>query len=85
MAKRRPVLLASVFAAIALLALVIGLLVPKKYTASTSILVEHGNIIEPLMEGRAVSTSVANRAMMARVKWQALAIIIIAVMLAVAN
>jgi polysaccharide chain length determinant protein (PEP-CTERM system associated) len=65
-ARRRPVLLASVFAGIALLAVLLGLFVPKKYTAATSILVENGNIIEPLMEGRAVSTSVANRAMMAR-------------------
>lgn len=65
-ARRRPVLLASVFAGIALLAILLGLVVPKKYSASTSILVENGNIIEPLMEGRAVSTSVANRAMMAR-------------------
>ena len=65
-ARRRPVLLASVFAGIALLAVLVGLMVPKKYTASTSILVEQGNIIEPLMEGRAVPTGVANRAMMAR-------------------
>ena len=65
-ARRHPVMLAAVFAGIALLAVLIGTLVPKKYTASTSILVEHGNILEPLMEGRAVSTNVSNRAMMAR-------------------
>lgn len=64
--KRHPLLLATVFMLIALLSLGIGLLIPKRYTASTSILVEQSNIIGPLMEGRAVPTGVANRAMIAR-------------------
>src|SRR5688500_17977787 len=64
--RRHPVMLAALFASIALLGVLIGALIPKKYTASTSILVEQSNIIGPLMEGRAVPTGVANRAAMAR-------------------
>lgn len=64
--RRHPVMLAALFASIALLGVLIGAFVPKKYTASTSILVEQSNIIGPLMEGRAVPTGVANRAAMAR-------------------
>lgn len=59
---RRPVMLASLFTGIALLALVIGMVIPKRYTSSTTILVEDRNIIAPLMEGRAVATSVVDRA-----------------------
>lgn len=65
-ARRHPVLLAAVFTTIALIGLAIGALIPKRYTASTSILVEQSNIIGPLMEGRAVPTGVANRALLAR-------------------
>ena len=64
--RRRSVMLIGVFAAIALAALVMGILLPKKYTASTTILVEQGNIIGPLMEGRAVPTGVTNRAGIAK-------------------
>ncbi len=64
--KRRPVMLVGIFAAIALTALVIGMLLPKKYSSSTSILVEDRNIIAPLMEGRAVATSVVDRAAILR-------------------
>lgn len=64
--KRYMVLLFGIFAAIALAALVLGILLPKKYTSTTTILVEEGNIIAPLMEGRAVATGVANRASIAR-------------------
>jgi polysaccharide chain length determinant protein (PEP-CTERM system associated) len=64
--RRHPVMLAALFASIALLGVLIGAFIPKKYTASTSILVEQSNIIGPLMEGRAVPTGVANRAAMAR-------------------
>lgn len=60
--RRRAVALAAVFAAIALLALVIGVLLPRKYTSSTTILVQESNIIAPLMEGRAVPTGVVDRA-----------------------
>lgn len=64
--RRRPVMLVGIFAAIALTALVLGMLLPKKYVATTTILVEESNIIGPLMEGRAVPTGVVNRATIAR-------------------
>jgi len=64
--RRRPVMLASVFTMIALAALVAGLLLPKKYNSQTTILVEESNIIKPLMEGRAVPTSVVSRAAITR-------------------
>lgn len=60
--RRHPVLLASIFTVIALSALAVGLLLPKKYNSSTTILVEESNIIKPLMEGRAVPTGVTSRA-----------------------
>lgn len=60
--RRRPIVLAAIFAGIALLALAIGLLMPRKYTSSTTILVQESNIIAPLMEGRAVPTGVSDRA-----------------------
>jgi len=64
--KRRTVLLASVFTGIALLALAVGVLLPKKFASNTMILVEESNIIGPLMEGRAVQTDVVNRAIIAK-------------------
>ena len=64
--RRRPVMLASIFAAIALTALLLGTLIPKKFTSSTTILVQESNIIQPLMEGRAVATGVADRAGISR-------------------
>jgi polysaccharide chain length determinant protein (PEP-CTERM system associated) len=60
--RRRPVMLAATFAGIALLALVVGVMLPRKYTSSTTILVQESNIIAPLMEGRAVPTGVSDRA-----------------------
>lgn len=63
--KRNALVLASVFAVIALLALGIGVLWPKKFVSATTILVGEGNIIAPLMEGRAVPTSVGDRARIA--------------------
>lgn len=65
-ARRRPVLLAMAFAAVALLILAIGLAAPKTFTSSTTILVEESNIIQPLMEGRAVPTTAVDRAAIAR-------------------
>jgi polysaccharide chain length determinant protein (PEP-CTERM system associated) len=63
---RHVVFYTGIFAALALVALAIGVLLPKKYASTTTILVEESNIIAPLMEGRAVATSVANRATIAR-------------------
>lgn len=65
-ARRRPVALAAIFAVVALLMLAVGLSTPKRYTSSTTMLVEDSNIIEPLMEGRAVPTTVVDRAAIAR-------------------
>lgn len=64
--RRRPLVLAALFAVVALVILAIGLATPKTFTASTTILVEESNIIQPLMEGRAVPTAVVDRAAIAR-------------------
>lgn len=64
--RRRALPLAAMFAGICLLSLFVGLLIPRKYTSSTIILVEDRNIIAPLMEGRAVPTSVVDRASILR-------------------
>jgi len=66
-ARSRAVWIAAVFAAIMLLTLVVGLLViPRHYTASTTILAQDSDIIQPLLEGRAVPTGVSDRAGRAR-------------------
>lgn len=65
-AGRRRLALAGIFAAIALAALAVGLLWPKKYVASTTILVQEKSIITPLMEGAATPTGNADRAGIAR-------------------
>lgn len=66
-ARRRKVAITATFVAIALATLVAGmLLVPKNYTSSVTILAQQSDIIEPLLEGRAVPTGVTDRAGMAR-------------------
>ncbi|MEP6939080.1 MAG: XrtA system polysaccharide chain length determinant [Rudaea sp.] len=65
-AKRRRLSLGLIFAIVALTALAVGSFWPKKYTSSTTILVQESSIIKPLMEGRAVPTGVADRASIAR-------------------
>jgi len=65
-ARRYGVLLAVLFAVIALLALVGGILWPKNYVSSTTILAQGSDIIQPLLEGRAVTTGVSDRAGIAR-------------------
>ncbi|KRF02243.1 hypothetical protein ASG87_11745 [Frateuria sp. Soil773] len=65
-AKRHRLALALAFAAIALAALGVGLLWPKKYEASTTILAQESSIITPLMEGVASPTGNKNRAGIAR-------------------
>lgn len=64
--RRRMVPIAAIFALLALSTLTLGIVLPKRYSATTSILVEQSNIIGPLMEGRAVPTGVVNRASIAR-------------------
>lgn len=61
-AKRRRLALGILFAVIALAALAVGLLWPKKYESTTTILVQENNIIKPLTEGLAAPTEVADRA-----------------------
>lgn len=65
-ARRRMLTLGTLFALIALTALVIGATWPKKYQSSTTILVQESNIVTGLMEGRAVLTGIADRASIAR-------------------
>ncbi|HZP65772.1 MAG TPA: XrtA system polysaccharide chain length determinant [Rudaea sp.] len=65
-ARRRHATMVLLFAAIAAAGLAAGFLWPKKYSASTTILVQESNIIKPLMEGRAVPTANADRASIAR-------------------
>lgn len=65
-ARRHRLTLGLIFAAIALTALVVGVLWPKKYEASTTILAQGSSIITPLMEGAATPTGTADRAGIAR-------------------
>jgi len=54
------------FICISLLVLVAGLYFPKKYESSATIIVNQKDIIEPLMEGRAVATGLVDVAEQAR-------------------
>lgn len=56
----------SAFFAVNIIMLALGLLWPSNYTASTSIVVEDKRVIQPLMQGAAVATDVADRARLAR-------------------
>jgi polysaccharide chain length determinant protein (PEP-CTERM system associated) len=65
--RRRTLLLVVVFAAIAMLALLFGLFVlEKSYQSSTTILAQQSDIIQPLLEGRAVPTGTIDHAGIAR-------------------
>ena len=64
--KRRPVLMVGTFAALAILGLVVGLLIPKKYTSNASILVQDGNITAELARDRPGPGTVVDRTLMAR-------------------
>jgi polysaccharide chain length determinant protein (PEP-CTERM system associated) len=65
--KRRALLLVVIFAVIALLALLFGLFVlEKNYESSTTILAQQSDIIQPLLEGRAVATGTIDHAGIAR-------------------
>ncbi|HET7844377.1 MAG TPA: XrtA system polysaccharide chain length determinant [Xanthomonadales bacterium] len=65
-ARRRALPLTLLFGGLALLGLVGGMMMPKKYVSTTTVLVTEDNIIQPLMEGRAATTGVADRAAIAR-------------------
>lgn len=62
--SRRMVL--AVFVAVTLTMLAVGFYWPKGYTASTSILVDERNVIQPLMAGAAVATDAMDRSKNAR-------------------
>ena len=56
----------AVFVAVNLVMLSLGLLWPQAFSASTSILLEDKRVIQPLMQGAAVATDVADRGRLAR-------------------
>lgn len=56
----------GIFVIVVLALLAAGLVWPKGYVASTTIVVDERNIIQPLMQGAAVATEVADRARLAR-------------------
>lgn len=62
--SRRLVVL--LFVALSAAALGLGLIWPKSFTASTSILVDDRNIVQPLMQGTAVTTEISDRGRNAR-------------------
>jgi polysaccharide chain length determinant protein (PEP-CTERM system associated) len=64
--RRHAVALVVIFAVIALIALVVGVLWPKNYVSSTTILAQKSDIIQPLLEGRAVPTGVSDRVSIAK-------------------
>src|SRR5882724_6225449 len=59
-------LVVGIFVIVNAVALTAGLLWPKVYTASTSILVDERTIIQPLMQGAAVATDALDRSKNAR-------------------
>ncbi len=65
-ARRNRIALVAIFSGIALLALLAALVLPGTYAASTTILAQESDIIQPLLEGRAVATQVTDRAGIAR-------------------
>ncbi len=66
-AQRYSLTMVVLFALIAVSSLLVGMfLLPKNYVASTTILAQQSDIIQPLLEGRAVATGVVDRAGMAR-------------------
>jgi polysaccharide chain length determinant protein (PEP-CTERM system associated) len=59
--RRRMVTLGGLFSALACIGLVVGMVLPKKWEASTLLIAEERNIIKPLMEGRAVPTTIGDQ------------------------
>ena len=64
--RRRPLLLAGVFTAVALAALLLGLLVPKKYTSTTTILVDEKGLPSSSSKASGSSGKLEPRAAAAR-------------------
>ena len=65
-ARRLRMPMAALFAVFALIALGLGAVWPKTYVSHTTVLVQEDNIIQPLMEGRAVATGVVDHSRIAR-------------------
>ena len=65
-ARRHAVALTVASALAALIALAIGVFWPKNYVSSTTILAQKSDIIQPLLEGRAVPTGVSDRVNIAK-------------------
>ena len=59
-------LVTGLFVGISMAMLIAGLAWPKGYVASTTIMVDERNIIQPLMQGAAVTTGIADRSRLAR-------------------
>ncbi len=59
--RRRVVALGIAFSVLAIVGLMVGLVMPKKWEASAVLLAEERNILKPLMEGRAVPTTIADQ------------------------
>ena len=56
--RRQKVRIVMMFTVVSLAMLAVGIYVPKRYESSSTIQIGEKNIIEPLMEGRAVQTDV---------------------------
>lgn len=65
-AFRHRRMMVAMFVLIAVAFLLVGLVWPKGYSVYTTILVDEKNIIQPLMQGAAVTTEIADRSRMAR-------------------
>ncbi len=66
-ARRYQVAMAAIFAVIALIALGIGLfMLPRKYMATTSVIAQESDILQPLLANRAVSTQAVDRTGLAK-------------------
>jgi len=59
--KRRILTLTAIFSVVAVATLGIGIFMPKRWESSTVLIVEGDSIIKPLMEGRFVTTSIADQ------------------------
>jgi len=65
-ARRHALGFVCVFVLVSLAGLVFGIFWPKSYSSSTTILAQKSDIIQPLLEGRAVATGTADRTAIAK-------------------
>jgi len=64
--SEQRILVALVILIVASISLLLAVTWPKSYTASASIFPDNSNILQPLMEGNAVTTGIVDQARMAR-------------------